>query len=208
MYTNNTLIIIDIRTPDNTEILTCVRETFDFMPGWKFALSVTHSPTDARFFAFNLTTHAFEWWRTNETFSDTMDEDEIVIKDLTDISNLLEFVWLNGDQLLNTYIHPKKEKLASEFEKFFASTPPFNPMDFSKILYEDYAEKSKNTDVSPTIFNEFVLSIEECNTINGLNSIHHGLLGFHGPRANKLRAMIEEKIQSYNYVHHDWDDND
>ena len=76
---SDTCIIIDIRTPDNTEVLECIRETFGFMPGWLFSFNVGAAPSAARFFTFNLTTKVFNWWRTNQTFSDTMDEDEVVI---------------------------------------------------------------------------------------------------------------------------------
>jgi len=132
---HNTQIIIDVQAPNNTEILTCVRETFEFMPGWIFAHNISNCPTDARFFAFDLTYHTFNWWRTNTTFSDTMDEDEMPIKDLADISNLLEFVWVNGENLRTKYIAPdynpppkKKRKkteeeevedLSEAFQKFF-----------------------------------------------------------------------------------------
>ena len=76
------------------------------------------SPTDARFFAFNLTEHTFEWWRKNDTYSDTMDEDEVVIKDIADISNLLEFVYLNCEKLRD------KDDLAKAFAKLFADPEP------------------------------------------------------------------------------------
>src|ERR1035437_8078015 len=99
-----TIIIIDIRMPDNLEILMCVRDTFEFMTGWIVGSSVMCSPADARFFAFNITQHRFDWWRTNYTFSDTMDEDEVVIKDLADISNLLEFIYLNSETLRESEI--------------------------------------------------------------------------------------------------------
>lgn len=91
------------------------------MPGWQMASSVFASPTDARFFAFNLTEHTFEWWRKNDSYSDTMDEDEVIIKDIADISNLLEFVYLNCEKLRD------KDDLAKAFAKLFNSDPVANP---------------------------------------------------------------------------------
>ena len=116
-YEGDTLIIIDIQAPNQLEILTCVRETFDFMPGWVMGSGIYNSPTNARFFVFNLTVSTFDWWRTNESFSDTMDEDEVAIKDLADISHLLEFVYLNSERLRD------KVDLNAEFNKFFGHTP-------------------------------------------------------------------------------------
>jgi len=108
--------MIDIQAPNQLEILTCIRETFEYMPGWQVMSSVHQSSTDSRFFCFNLTEHSFEWWRTNDTFSDTMDEDEVIIKDIADISYLLEFVWVNGEQL-----RVKGVDLKAAFEEFFGS---------------------------------------------------------------------------------------
>ena len=116
-FHDHTLILIDIQAPNQLEILTCIRETFEYMPGWQVMSSVHQSSTDSRFFAFNLTEHTFEWWRTNDTFSDTMDEDEVPIKDLADISHLLEFVWINCEKLR------EKEDLAKAFAKLFADPP-------------------------------------------------------------------------------------
>lgn len=116
-YGDHTLLIIDIQASNQLEILTCVRETFAFMPGWEVASSVMASPTNARFYAFNLTLLMFEWWRTNDSFSDTRDEDEVPIRNLADISHLLEFVFLNGDRLR------KVPSLADEFESFFGHPP-------------------------------------------------------------------------------------
>ena len=114
-YEHDTLLMIDIQAANQLEILTCVRETFEFMPGWTLSSNVSSSPTDARFFVFNLTLHTFMWWRTNQSFSDTMDEDDIIIKDLADISHLLEFVFLNGDRLR------KLPTISEEFESFFGT---------------------------------------------------------------------------------------
>jgi hypothetical protein len=120
-YEGDTLIIIDIQAPNQLEILTCIRETFEFMEGWTFCSSVQASPTDARFYAFNLTNRTFEWWRQNNTFSDTMDEDEVAIKDLADISYLLEFVYLNAENLR------AKEDLNAAFQAFFGLSDPTPP---------------------------------------------------------------------------------
>lgn len=98
-FHDDTLVIIDIQAPIQLEILTCINESFSYMPGWQFCSSVSCSPTSARFFCFNLSHRTFEWWRTNDTFSDTMDEDEIIIKDTADISRLLEFIYLNDEKL-------------------------------------------------------------------------------------------------------------
>ena len=99
-YDGDTMLIIDIQAANQLEILTCVRETFSFMPGWVFNNnSIINSPADARFFIFNLSCHTFDWWRTNESLSDTMDADEVVIKDLADISHLLEFIYENTEAL-------------------------------------------------------------------------------------------------------------
>jgi|FAXJ01.1.fsa_nt_gi hypothetical protein len=98
-YDGDTMLIIDIQAANQLEILTCVRETFSFMPGWVFNSSAKSSPKDARFYIFNLSCHTFSWWRTNESLSDTMDADEVVIKDLADISHLLEFIYENTEAL-------------------------------------------------------------------------------------------------------------
>jgi hypothetical protein len=220
---HNTQIIIDVQAPNNTEILTCVRETFEFMPGWIFAHNISNCPTDARFFAFDLTYHTFNWWRTNTTFSDTMDEDEMPIKDLADISNLLEFVWVNGENLRTKYIAPdynpppkKKRKkteeeevedLSEAFQKFFnAPKKPtaeeivqIQPMNLpsGKVFYKDFAPKE--TDISEALFEDFSKQIQKCNTASGLNGILNGLLGLHGPLATKLGHFIDQKIKNLNY---------
>lgn len=151
-YVNDTLIIIDIQAPNQFEILTCVRETFEFMPGWIFCSNVQASPTDARFYVFNLTLHTFEWWRTNDTLSDTMDEDEVAIKDLADISHLLEFVWVNGETLR------EKEDLNAAFNEFFGHTPATaeekkrkkkNEISAHKINVEKLEKKLKEFQTKP-----------------------------------------------------------
>ena len=168
-YHDHTIIHIDIQAPNKLEILTCVRETFDYMPGWLLCSSVHASLTDARFYCFNLTMHTFEWWRANDSYADTMDEDDVVIKDLADISHLLEFVWLNGEALRGQHFvvdPPKKRKeadgpsLAKMKAKmkimaeslYHPSTPVFiQPMDMptGNVFYKDlnypsyYGGKSK-----------------------------------------------------------------
>ena len=102
----------------------CVQESFEYMPGWMMgsaALNAKVQYPEERIFVFNLTLHTFDWWRSNTSFSDTMDEDEVVIKDLADISHLLEFVYENTESLR------EKEDLAAAFAAFFekpSATPP------------------------------------------------------------------------------------
>lgn len=135
-YINDTRIIIDIQADNKLEILTCIRETFEFMPGWSLDSSVLCSPDDARIFAFQLNLHTFEWWRGNDTFSDTMDEDEVVIKDLADISHLLEFVWVNCEKLR------EKEDVNAKLNKLFEHFPLF----IGKEKYEkQYLSKMKSS---------------------------------------------------------------
>lgn len=162
---NETIIVIDIQASNQLEILTCIQETFDYMPNWIMGSSVHTSPTDARFYCFNLTTHVFSWYRQNDTYSDTMDEDEIVINDLADISHLLEFVYLNAEALRVSYTKPvvvdppkkrkKKEEspIAEELEKMikkmvhhdlysdpYEEVMKIQPMDMPKanVFYKDY----------------------------------------------------------------------
>ena len=79
-YSNDTLILIDIQAENRAEILQCVQESFGYMPGWMFvhaaSLVMSNGPEE-RFFCFNLTQKLFDWWRANNTFSDTMDEGQI-----------------------------------------------------------------------------------------------------------------------------------
>ena len=120
-YEGNTVVIIDIQAENKAEILQCVQETVEYMPGWEFgcaALNTKVKYPNERFFVFNLTQKHFDWWRTNDSFSDTMDEDEVVIKDLADISYLLEFVYLNCDNLR------EKDDLNAAYESFFGHPPP------------------------------------------------------------------------------------
>jgi len=102
MHCGDTLIIIDIQANNRAEIVQCVQNTFEYMPGWVVASAATYASTyspDSRFFCFNFTYRTFDWWRTNGSASETIDNDEMPIKDLADISNLLEFVYLNTDRL-------------------------------------------------------------------------------------------------------------
>lgn len=96
---NDTLIHIDVQAEDKAEILTCVKESFVYMPEWTFDNLVTIANPDSRFYTFNLSIRKFYWWRDNDTLSDTQDEDETPIRDLADISHLLEFIYLNGETL-------------------------------------------------------------------------------------------------------------
>jgi hypothetical protein len=101
-YTNDTLIHVDIQADNKLEVLTCVRESFLYMPDWMFDTSASIAMIEhpeSRFYTFNLTHRVFFWWRLNTTFSDTQDADEVPVKDLADISNLLEFVYLNAEKL-------------------------------------------------------------------------------------------------------------
>jgi len=97
----STFIFIDIRAENKTEIMDCICDTIEFMPGWSLSSEIKSVwfNIDERMLAFNLTTHRFEYWRSNESYSDTMDADEMVINNLEDISRLLEFVYLNADRL-------------------------------------------------------------------------------------------------------------
>lgn len=176
-FVGDTLIIIDIQPPANQqEILTCIRETFDYMPGWAFCGSVYASPTDARFFCFNLSLHTFEWWRKNETYSDTMDEDEVAIKDLADISRLLEFVYENSESLrlpkATIPLPPKKRKKDKEYDMEWmakklmeaaknmpappmikaADFPHVQPMQYPKgqVFYMDYVTQVTPVKAKPT----------------------------------------------------------
>jgi hypothetical protein len=119
-YEGDTLLMIDIQSDNRAEILQCVEETFEYMPGWMMggaALNAKSQNPEARFFVFNLTLHTFDWWRTNTSFADTMDEDDVVINNIADISHLLEFVFLNGDRLR------KLPTISEEFEAYFGNPP-------------------------------------------------------------------------------------
>ena len=101
-YTKDSLIHCDIQAEDKLEILTCVRESFLYMPGWTYessAICAEKEHPESRFFTFDLTQKNFMWWRKNDTFSDTEDADEVIIKDMADISHLLQFVYDNSDEL-------------------------------------------------------------------------------------------------------------
>lgn len=101
-YTKDSLIHCDIQADNKLEILTCVRESFVYMPGWTYESSAQCAEKehpDSRFFTFDLTQKSFMWWRKNDTFSDTEDADEVIIKDMADISHLLQFVYDNSDEL-------------------------------------------------------------------------------------------------------------
>ena len=144
-YDGDTMLIIDIQAANQLEILTCVRETFSFMPGWVFNSSAKSSPKDARFYIFNLSCHTFSWWRTNESLSDTMDADEVVIKDLADISHLLEFIYENTEAL--------REK--DEFVSAFGSL--YGKIDISQIAKtmldaSDHIEKNTYSEFEPMGF--------------------------------------------------------
>lgn len=67
------------------------------MPGWSFNVAI--GVPAFRFYTFNLTARTFLWWRSNDTFSDTEDIDEVPIKDMADISYLLEFIHVNAESL-------------------------------------------------------------------------------------------------------------
>jgi hypothetical protein len=204
LYGNDTLILIDIQAGNKLEILTCVRETF-------------------------------EWWRTNDTFADTMDEDEVVIKDLADISYLLEFVYLNSEKLrdkvdLNAEFNkffsvgaqqpeppPKKrkkdetsahkinvanlEKKLKEFQKDFHK-PSFNPMVFveesmsmpsANVYYKDFAPKDFTPEQYDTYYDKALYATSEGELIG----LYEKTAGLHGPLATKLgpvHVMIKCKL--------------
>ena len=100
MYNNGTLIIIDIQADNKVEILECIEASFAFMPGWKMENgSLFGGYFNTRIFAFDMTNKTFVELRPNNSYSDTMDGDEIIIKDLADISELLEYIFLNGETL-------------------------------------------------------------------------------------------------------------
>ena len=123
-YENDTRILIDIQADNRAEILQCVQESFEYMPGWTFGDAASNAKVnhpEARIFVFNLTVCTFDWWRTNDSLSDTMDGDEVIVKDLADISNLLEFVYQNCESL-----RPEPD-LAEAFKKFFAMGDPAPP---------------------------------------------------------------------------------
>ncbi len=130
-FENDSLIHVDIQADNKLEILTCVRESFLYMPGWVFdtsAVSAMNEHPESRFFSFNLTGKTFVWWRTNDTLSDTQDEDETIVKDLADISGLLEFVYVNADELRKN-LAPKEDDLTAKFKAFFNSDPPYGIVD-------------------------------------------------------------------------------
>ena len=100
----DTYILIDIQAENKFEILKCIQETFAFMPGWYYEV---YGPADSRFYQFSLTYKWFRYLRPDDSFSDTMDADEVVIKDLADISNLLEFINANTETLRGDSLHIK-----------------------------------------------------------------------------------------------------
>ena len=96
----STHILIDIRCPNKSEIINCICDTLEFMPGWTITNDIKSMyGHHRRMYSFNLTSRVFSYWRNNETYSDTLDEDEVIINNLEDISTLLEFVYLNADRL-------------------------------------------------------------------------------------------------------------
>lgn len=98
---NKTYIFIDIRCENKSDILKCIYDTINFMPGWTLSSGLKYGGTltNARIYCFDLTNRIFAYWRSNNSYSDTMDEDEVIINNLEDISTLLEFVYLNADRL-------------------------------------------------------------------------------------------------------------
>jgi hypothetical protein len=76
------------------------------MDGWDVGTNVKMASNGSRFYTFNLSTKRFVWWRGNNSLSDTMDEDEVPIRDLADISHLLEYVYVNADTLRKKCIVP------------------------------------------------------------------------------------------------------
>ena len=106
---------------------------------------------EARFFIFNLSLHTFSWLRPNDSFSDTMDEDEVPIKDLADISHLLEFIHSNTEKLRET------ENLDAALEKFFDICSPSAA----------YAPKKRKKNSNGLNFNE--LDLNEVG-LNGLDT--------------------------------------
>lgn len=107
----NTFVFIDIQAQyeDRIEILQCVKDTLGLIPGWSVLLNVDCAPKEARFFSFNFQSKYFSYHRSNDTYSDTMDSDEVVIKDLADISYLLEFIYQNCESMLESHVTSKTQ---------------------------------------------------------------------------------------------------
>lgn len=135
MHVGDTLIQVDIQAADaksGHEIRDLVIETFKYMPPWKMVGNAFHAPSNARFFNFNLTTREFVWHRSNESFADTMDEDEFVIHDVAEMSWLLEFVFLNCDTMRQPH-GLNLEKLKQKLDEF--NKPPKKRKQKSKTTW-------------------------------------------------------------------------
>ena len=153
-YHGDTLIIIDIQAENKAEIIPVVQESFEYMPGWMIggaALNAKAEYPEERIFIFNLTLHTFDWWRDNTTFSDTMDKDEVVIKDLADISYLLEFIYENTERLR------EKEDLNAAFvsQEFFWSDwqepePPKKRKKEAPIYPKDFVNENDDAGTEET----------------------------------------------------------
>jgi hypothetical protein len=143
-----TRIIIDIRG-DNSEIMTCIKNSISFMDGWSLDSNLYLVPPECRIFAFNLSLKRFEWWRSTASYSDTMDEDEFVINTLADISWLLEFVYLNAERCESA---PKPPDFANGLFNSVMKMPMF---DYQTSFIENLPSKTN-------YMKEFIKIASEC----------------------------------------------
>lgn len=186
MNQGDTLIHIDVQADPliAIEIRELVRETFAYMPPWKMVGNASFAPSDARFFAFNLSSYDFIWLRENDSYDDTMDEENnYVIRNTADISWLLEFIALNNALLrtptgLNlSKIKKKLEELDKQYKKkeeYKSSCPNISKdlmdalmaiqlmdMPAGKVFYMDFvnSETEEPEKKSPIFFPEPKLNL-------------------------------------------------
>lgn len=137
---NDISIHIDIQADPFAaiEIRELVRETFVYMPPWKAVGNAIFASSDSRFFSFNLTTYDFVWRRSNESYDDSMDEENtFVIHDTADMSWLLEFIALN-QATFRKYSGLNLEKLKQKLDEYQKKANPPSP--WSKPSEQDMAD--------------------------------------------------------------------